>query len=65
MQGIGPDFSFGKNPNKLDGIEHLADSTAKPDTFWEWVDPFSQHSSYFEEGSATMNDFGRVIAGVK
>lgn len=65
VQGIGPDFSFGKNPNKLDGIEHLADSTAKPDTFWEWVDPFSQHSSYFEEGSATMNDFGRVIAGVK
>lgn len=55
VQGIGTDWNFGKNPTKLEGIDHLSSDdglTEKP----SWS-PISRHSTYFDvpTGKAETN----------
>ena len=60
VQGLGPDSSFGKNPDKMEGYKHLSGNVG-------WFLPFPtigfKHSSYFKEGTQANRDIARVIGG--
>lgn len=60
VQGLGPDSSFGKNPDKMEGYKHLSGNVG-------WFLPFPtigfKHSSYFKEGTHANRDIARVIGG--
>ena len=68
VQGVGPDSSFGKNPDTMDGYKHLSGDvggfkwTLTP-TLVPIPDPFGSHSGYFTEGTQANRDIGRVIGG--
>ena len=68
VQGVGPDSSFGKNPDTMDGYKHLSGDvggikwTLTP-TLVPVPDPFGSHSGYFTEGTQANRDIGRVIGG--
>ena len=71
VQGVGPDSSFGKNPDTMDGYKHLSGDVGS----LKWTrgpggilpvpvpDPFGSHSGYFTEGTQANRDIGRVIGG--
>ena len=60
VQGLGPDSSFGKNPDKMEGYKHLSGNVG-------WFLPVPtigfKHSSYFKEGTQANRDIARVIGG--
>ncbi|OKL52625.1 alpha/beta hydrolase [Buchananella hordeovulneris] len=65
VQGIGTDWNFGRNPMGMDGFTQLSDDAPDPRSGLGSLNPFGRHSVYFDEDSGTLEDFGRVVAGVK
>ena len=78
VQGIGPDWLYGKNPRKLEGITHLTGDATDAKDYWHPLpdidDPQAQvtnrlshaidnHMLYFEDGTRTSQDFANIIAG--
>ena len=71
--GIGPVGHLGKNPMDADsGFTHLSDDATGSSKYnpnapvslpinWN----FDNHSVYLDEGTETLQDFARVVAGVK
>ena len=73
VRGRGPDSTFGRNPEQLEGIGHLSGDTSGGEGYKEgfWHRPDANHSSYFhkpdKEGkhNYALADMGEVIAGKK
>jgi len=73
VRGIGPDSTFGRNPEHLEGIGHLSGDTSGGEGYKEGMfhRPDGNHSSYFhkpdKEGkhNYSLEDMGKVIAGTK
>lgn len=73
VRGIGPDSTFGRNPEHLEGIGHLSGDTSGGEGYKHgiWHRPDGNHSSYFhkpdKEGkhNYALADMGEVIAGKK
>ena len=71
VQGMGPDITFGRNPEQLEGIQHLSgDATGAQgyDSQPSW--PVANHSSYFAppkpgERNKVFDDICSVVVGVK
>lgn len=72
VQGMGPDWTFGRDPKELEGIGHLSGDATGGDGYNS--DPnagtFANHSAYFykaKEGqhNYSLEDIGQVIAGKK
>lgn len=72
VQGMGPDWTFGRDPKELEGIGHLSGDATGGDGYKS--DPnagtFANHSAYFykaKEGqhNYSLEDIGQVIAGKK
>lgn len=70
VQGMGPDWTFGRDPKELEGIGHLSGDATGGDGYNS--DPnagtFANHSAYFyraKEGqhNYSLEDIGQVIAG--
>ena len=70
VQGMGPDWAFGRDPKELEGIGHLSGDATGGDGYNS--DPnagtFANHSAYFyraKEGqhNYSLEDIGQVIAG--
>ena len=60
VQGVGPDGSFGKNPDTMDGYKHLSgDVGPAPRSYRPW----DQHSGYFQKDTQANRDIASVIAG--
>ena len=60
VQGVGDDWRFGRNPDTMEGYNHLSGDVGEGDgSFY----PFSKHNGYFNRGSHALNDISRVIAG--
>ena len=77
VQGIGPDITFGKNPDTMDGYKHLSGDVGRVDYRKTpqigvkaglppiYPAPFGLHSAYFEENTKALDDISQVIAGKK
>ena len=73
VQGLPPDRweSFGRDPVKLEGIQHLSgDTTGSPQYKSFSLDPAANHSTYFDapapgRRNEALDDICRVIAGAK
>lgn len=72
VQGMGPDWAFGRDPKELEGIGHLSGDATGGDGYNS--DPnagtFANHSAYFYKAKAgqhnySLEDIGQVIAGKK
>lgn len=72
VQGMGPDWTFGRDPKELEGIGHLSGDATGGDGYNS--DPnagtFANHSAYFYKAKAgqhnySLEDIGQVIAGKK
>ena len=72
VQGMGPDWTFGRDPKELEGIGHLSGDATGGDGYNS--DPnagtFANHSAYFyraKEGqhNYSLEDIGKVIADTK
>lgn len=72
VQGMGPDWTFGRDPKELEGIGHLSGGATGGDGYNS--DPnagtFANHSAYFyraKEGqhNYSLEDIGKVIADTK
>ena len=72
VQGMGPDWAFGRDPKELEGIGHLSGDATGGDGYNS--DPnagtFANHSAYFyraKEGqhNYSLEDIGKVIADTK
>lgn len=70
VQGMGPDWTFGRDPKELEGIGHLSGDATGGDGYNS--DPnagtFANHSAYFyraKEGqhNYSLEDIGQVIGG--
>jgi len=60
VQGVGPDDSFGKNPDKMDGYTHLSGDVGPAPSFYT---PWDQHSGYFQKDTQANRDIASVIGG--
>ena len=71
VQGMGPDITFGRNPEQLEGIQHLSgDATGAQGYDPQPSSPVANHSSYFAppkpgEENEVLNDICRVLGGAK
>ena len=73
VRGIGPDSTFGRNPEHLEGIGHLSGDTSGGEGYKEgpFHLPNANHSSYFhkpetqDKHNYALEDIGKVIAGTK
>lgn len=72
VQGMGPDWAFGRDPKELEGIGHLSGDATGGDGYNS--DPnagtFANHSAYFYKAkdgqhNYALEDIGQVIAGKK
>lgn len=68
VQGLGPDWAFGKNPTEVEGIDSLSSDDGVTDR--PLFDRFARHSTYLKvpEGQTTtgiLSDFAAVITGKK
>ena len=61
VQGMGPDWDFGKDPAKMKGYKHLSGDVGAADPDESYV--FSKHSGYFNKDSKALDDISSVIAG--
>jgi len=60
VQGVGPDDSFGKNPDTMDGYTHLSGDVGPAPSFYT---PWDQHSGYFQKDTQANRDIASVIGG--
>ncbi|MDN6565600.1 MAG: alpha/beta hydrolase family protein [Actinomyces sp.] len=71
VQGMGPDWAFGKNPAKMEGVTHLSsDATGSANydssiSWWQFWDGFKNHSTYLDENTRTLENFAQVVGGVR
>ena len=73
VRGIGPDSTFGRNPEHLEGIGHLSGDTSGGEGYKHgiWHRPDGYHSSYFhkpetaDKHNYALEDIGKVITGTK
>ena len=73
VRGIGPDSTFGRNPEHLEGIWHLSGDTSGGEGYKHgiWHRPDGNHSSYFhkpetdDKHNYALEDIGKVIVGKK
>ena len=73
VRGRGPDYTFGRNPEHLEGIGHLSGDTSGGEGYKHgiWHRPDANHSSYFhkpetqDKHNYALEDIGKVIAGTK
>ena len=71
VQGMGPDVTFGRNPEQLEGIQHLSgDATGAQGYDPQPSSPVANHSSYFAppkpgERNEAFDDVCRVLGGAK
>ena len=72
VQGMGPDWTFGRDPKELEGIGHLSGDATGGDGYNSNPNAgtFANHSAYFykaKEGqhNYSLEDIGKVIAGTK
>ena len=72
VQGMGPDWTFGRDPKELEGIGHLSGDATGGDGYNSDLNAgtFANHSAYFykaKEGqhNYSLEDIGQVIAGKK
>ena len=73
VHGVGPVGHLGKNPLDADsGFTHLSDDATGSPRYNRGAPPSwiaklnsDNHSIYLENGTETLEDFGRVVAGVK
>ncbi len=71
VQGMGPDITFGRNPEQLEGIQHLSgDATGAQGYDPQPSSPVANHSSYFAppkpgERNKVFDDICSVVVGVK
>ena len=73
VRGIGPDSTFGRNPEHLEGIGHLSGDTSGGEGYKHgiWHRPDGNHSSYFhkpetdDKHNYALEDIGKVIVGKK
>ena len=73
VRGIGPDSTFGRNPEHLEGIGHLSGDTSGGEGYKHgiWHRPDGNHSSYFhkpeteDKHNYALEDIGKVIADRK
>ena len=77
VQGVGPDVTFGKNPDTMPGYKRLSGDVGPLDyrktpqigvkhglpEEYPW--PIGLHSAYFKENTAALDDISKVIAGSK
>ena len=78
VEGLGTDRSYGKNPQKLEGMSHLSGDVSDtdlnrrlfrifPNPKFEATStsfhPLSNHSEYFKEGARSAEDISRIITG--
>lgn len=73
VRGVGPDSTFGRNPEHLEGIGHLSGDTSGGEGYKHgiWHRPDGNHSSYFhkpetdDKHNYALEDIGKVIVGKK
>ncbi|EFF79811.1 alpha/beta hydrolase [Schaalia odontolytica] len=73
VRGRGPDYTFGRNPEHLEGIGHLSGDTSGGEGYKHgiWHRPDANHSSYFhkpeteDKHNYALEDIGKVIADRK
>ena len=71
VQGMGPDVTFGRNPEQLEGIQHLSgDATGAQGYDPQPSSPVANHSSYFAppkpgERNKVFDDVCKVLGGAK
>ena len=73
VRGIGPDSTFGRNPEHLEGLGHLSGDTSGGEGYKHgiWHRPDGNHSSYFhkpeteDKHNYALEDIGKVIADRK
>ena len=78
VQDLGFDSTYGRNPQKLEGITHLSGDATDSERYkpippaherWGYPTgqqtphPLSNHSTYFDWGTRTSQDFAHIIAG--
>ena len=78
VEGLGPDGRYGKNPEKLEGINHLSGDVSgtkvnrqllreypnpKFDGTAASLHPISNHSAYFDHHTRAFRDFTHVMLG--
>lgn len=78
VEGLGTDGSYGKNPQKLEGMSHISGDVSDtdlnrrlfrifPNPKFEATStsfhPLSNHSEYFKEGSRAAEDIAHILAG--
>lgn len=61
VQGLGPDWDFGKDPARMAGYKHLSGDVGAADPNEKYI--FSKHNGYFNKGSKSLDDISSVIAG--
>ena len=60
VQGVGPDDSFGKNPDTMDGYKHLSGDVGPAPWLYS---PWDQHSGYFQKDTQANQEIASVIGG--
>nr|WP_314275414.1 alpha/beta hydrolase [Schaalia odontolytica] len=78
VQDLGFDSTYGRDPKKLEGITHLSGDATDSERYkpippanerWAYPTgqqtphPLSNHSTYFDWGTRTSQDFANIIAG--
>ena len=78
VQDLGFDSTYGRDPKKLEGITHLSGDATDSERYkpippanerWAYPTgqqtphPLSNHSTYFDWGTRTSQDFAHIIAG--
>lgn len=78
VQDLGFDRTYGRDPKKLEGITHLSGDATDSERYkpippanerWAYPTgqqtphPLSNHSTYFDWGTRTSQDFANIIAG--
>ena len=67
VEGLGFDFSYGKDPRELRGITHLSGDATGSAEYAPLAGKMTteNHMAYFHEGTRTSQDFANIVAGGK
>lgn len=67
VEGLGFDFSYGKDPRELRGITHLSGDATGSAEYAPLAGKMTteNHMTYFHEGTRTSQDFANIVAGGK
>lgn len=63
VQGVGDDWRFGRNPDTMEGYNHLSGDVGENGVDKSMIYPFQKHNGYFAQFSEANEDISRVIAG--